>query len=142
MRMAIKKPKKSKSAKTDARAAIGIMGGSGLYEMNGLTNTREIRVKTPFGDPSDAMVLGTLEGKRVAFLARHGRGHRILPSEINYRANIYAMKVLGVERIISVMAVGSLKEDIRPGELLTQDQFFTRTKNTALIVFWYACVAD
>lgn len=77
--MAIKKPKKSKSARTDASAAIGIMGGSGLYEMNGLTNTREIRVKTPFGDPSDAMVLGTLEGKRVAFLARHGRGHRILP---------------------------------------------------------------
>ncbi len=80
--MAIKKPKKTKSAKADDRATIGIIGGSGLYEMNGLTNTREIRVKTPFGDPSDAMVLGTLEGKRVAFLARHGRGHRILPSEI------------------------------------------------------------
>jgi 5'-methylthioadenosine phosphorylase len=97
--------------------------------MTGLTNTREIRVKTPFGDPSDAIVLGTLEGKRVAFLARHGRGHRILPSEINYRANVYAMKLLGVERIISVSAVGSLKEDLRPGEFLVPDQFFDRTKN-------------
>src|ERR1700730_16629382 len=131
MRMAIKKPKKSKSAKTDATAAIGIMGGSGLYEMNGLTNTREICVKTPFGDPSDALVLGTLEGKRVAFLARHGRGHRLLPSEINYRANIYAMKSLGVERIISVSAVGSLKEDLQPGEFLVPDQFFDGTKNRA-----------
>src|SRR6202521_2294539 len=128
MRMAIKKPKKSKSAQTDATAGIGIMGGSGLYEMNGLTNTREICVKTPFGDPSDALVLGTLEGKRVAFLARHGRGHRLLPSEINYRANIYAMKSLGVERIISVSAVGSLKEDLQPGEFLVPDQIVDRTK--------------
>src|SRR3981081_4100885 len=135
MRMGIKKPKKSKGAKTDARAAIGIIGGSGLYEMNGLSNTREIRVKTPFGDPSDAMVLGTLEGKGVAFLARHGRGHRILPSEINYRANIYAMKLLGVERIISVSAVGSLKEDLQPGEFLVPDQFFDRTKNRACTFF-------
>ena len=133
--MAIKKPKMSKRAKTEARAAIGIIGGSGLYEMNGLSNTREIRVKTPFGDPSDAMVLGTLEGKRVAFLARHGRGHRILPSEINYRANIYAMKLLGVERIISVSAVGSLKEDLQPGEFLVPDQFFDRTKNRACTFF-------
>ncbi|MCU1315333.1 MAG: mtaP, partial [Candidatus Acidoferrum typicum] len=139
--MAIKKPKKSKSARTDASAAIGIMGGSGLYEMNGLTNTREIRVKTPFGDPSDAMVLGTLEGKRVAFLARHGRGHRILPSEINYRANIYAMKLLGVERIISVSAVGSLKEDLQPGEFLIPDQFFDRTKNRACTFFGDGVVA-
>src|ERR1700674_4730181 len=114
--MAATKAKRSKSAKTGAKAVIGIIGGSGLYSMAGLTNTREIRVKTPFGDPSDAIVLGTLEGKRVAFLARHGRGHRILPSEINYRANIYAMKLLGVERIISVSAVGSLKEDLQPGE--------------------------
>src|SRR5579862_5465698 len=85
---------------------IGIIGGSGLYSMSGLTDTREVRVKTPFGDPSDAIVIGTLEGRRVAFLARHGRGHRISPSEINYRANVCAMKMLGVERIISVSAVG------------------------------------
>jgi len=139
--MAIKKPKKTKSAKADDRATIGIIGGSGLYEMNGLTNTREIRVKTPFGDPSDAMVLGTLEGKRVAFLARHGRGHRILPSEINYRANIYAMKLLSVERIISVSAVGSLKEDLQPGEFLVPDQFFDRTKNRACTFFGDGIVA-
>jgi len=139
--MAIKKPKKTKSAKADDRATIGIIGGSGLYEMNGLTNTREIRVKTPFGDPSDAMVLGTLEGKRVAFLARHGCGHRILPSEINYRANIYAMKLLSVERIISVSAVGSLKEDLQPGEFLVPDQFFDRTKNRACTFFGDGIVA-
>ena len=139
--MAIKKPKMSKRAQAEARAAIGIMGGSGLYEMSGLTNTREIRVRTPFGNPSDAMVLGTLEGKRVAFLARHGRGHRILPSEINYRANIYAMKLLGVERIISVSAVGSLKEDLQPGEFLVPDQFFDRTKNRACTFFGDGIVA-
>ena len=127
--MAAKKAKKSKSAKPETKATIGIIGGSGLYSMGGLTNTREIRVRTPFGDPSDAIVLGTLEGKRVAFLARHGRGHRMLPGEINYRANVYAMKLLGVERVISVSAVGSLKEDLRPGEFLVPDQFFDRTKN-------------
>jgi len=98
-------------------------------------------VKTPFGEPSDAVVLGTFEGKRVAFLARHGRGHRILPSEINYRANIYAMKLLGVERIISVSAVGSLKEDLRPGEFLVPDQFFDRTKNRAATFFGDGLVA-
>ena len=129
--MAAKKPGKGQSKRNAAQAAIGIIGGSGLYSMSGLTNTREIRVKTPFGDPSDVIVLGTLEGKRVAFLARHGRGHRILPSEINYRANIYAMKLLGAERIISVSAVGSLKEELRPGEFLVPDQFFDRTKNRA-----------
>src|SRR5580704_8075362 len=112
--MAAGKAGKSKSAKTQAE--IGIIGGSGLYSMNGLTKTREVRVKTPFGEPSDAIVLGMLEGKRVAFLARHGRGHRILPGEINFRANVYAMKLLGVERIISVRAVGSLMEDLQPGE--------------------------
>src|SRR5215472_1437266 len=127
--MAAKKAKKGKSKANAAQASIGIIGGSGLYAMSGLTDTREVRVKTPFGDPSDALVLGTLEGKRVAFLARHGRGHRILPSEINFQANIYAMKLLGVERIISVSAVGSLKEDLRPGEFLVPDQFFDRTKN-------------
>jgi 5'-methylthioadenosine phosphorylase len=122
------KNKKGTPAKVSAMAAIGIIGGSGLYSMSGLTDAREIRVKTPFGDPSDAIVLGILEGKRVAFLARHGRGHRILPSEINFRANIYAMKQLGVGRIISVSAVGSLQEDLRPGEFLVPDQFFDRTK--------------
>src|ERR1700758_696797 len=126
--MAAKKAGKPKNTKAAAQATIGIIGGSGLYAMSGLTNAREIRVKTPFGEPSDAIVLGTLEGKRVAFLARHGRGHRILPSEINFRANICAMKELGVDRIISVSAVGSLQEDLRPGEFLVPDQFFDRTK--------------
>src|SRR5260370_26238397 len=98
MKMAAKKASKSKRAKSSAQAPIGIIGGSGLYAMNGLTNTRETRVKTPFGDPSAVIVLGTLEGKRIAFLARHGRGHRILPSEINYLANVHAMKLLALER--------------------------------------------
>jgi 5'-methylthioadenosine phosphorylase len=111
-----------------SKITIGIIGGSGLYSMAGFTDTREIRVSTPFGDPSDQIVTGTLEGKRVAFLARHGRGHRLLPSEINFRANIYALKDLGVERVISVSAVGSLQEDLRPGEFLVPDQFFDRTK--------------
>ena len=139
--MAPKKTGKRKSRAKATQASIGIIGGSGLYTMNGLSNTREIRLKTPFGEPSDAVVLGTLEGKRVAFLARHGRGHRILPSEINYRANIYAMKLLGVERIISVSAVGSLKEDLRPGEFLVPDQFFDRTKNRASTFFGDGLVA-
>jgi len=120
--------KAGKSKKAGAQAEIGIIGGSGLYSMEGLTATREIKMKTPFGEPSDALVLGTLEGKRVAFLARHGRGHRILPSEINFRANVYAMKMLGVRRIISVSAVGSLKEELPPGEFLVVDQFVDRTK--------------
>src|SRR5215467_5766482 len=139
--MAAKKARKQKSKGSAARACIGIIGGSGLYSMSGLTATREIRVKTPFGHPSEAIVLGTLEGKRVAFLARHGRGHRILPSEINYRANIYAMKLLGVERIISASAVGSLKEDLRPAEFLVPDQFFDRTKNRASTFFGQGLVA-
>jgi 5'-methylthioadenosine phosphorylase len=126
--MAALKTKKTKRATTEPKATIGVIGGSGIYAMGGLTDTREIQVKTPFGDPSDAIVLGKLEGKRVAFLARHGRGHSILPSEINFRANIYAMKLLGVERIISVSAVGSLQEDLQPGEFLVPDQFFDRTK--------------
>ncbi len=104
---------KKKAAGKDA-VKIGIIGGSGLYHMAGLTKTREVRVKTPFGAPSDAIVIGTLEGKQVAFLARHGRGHLFSPSEINYRANIYALKVLGVERILSVSAVGSLRDDMPP----------------------------
>ncbi len=108
-------------------ASIGIMGGTGLYEIEGLKDVREIRLETPFGDPSDPFVLGTLEGKRVAFLSRHGRGHRLLPAEINYRANIYGFKMLGACRIISVNSVGSLKADIRPRDIVLADQFFDRT---------------
>ncbi len=126
--MAGAKKKNTKSVGKEGEAAIGIIGGSGLYSMGGLTDTREVRLKTPFGEPSEAIVIGTLEGQRVAFLARHGRGHRILPSEINFRANIYALKLVGVERIISVSAVGSLKEELRPGEFLVVDQFVDRTK--------------
>ena len=109
------------------QAEIGIIGGSGLYAMPGLTGVHEERVATPFGDPSDAFVLGELEGRKVAFLARHGRGHRILPSELNFRANIYAMKKLGVERIVSLSAVGSLKEEHKPGDFVVVDQFIDRT---------------
>jgi 5'-methylthioadenosine phosphorylase len=107
---------------------IGIIGGSGLYNMPGLEKPREVRVKTPFGDPSDALVVGTLEGKRVAFLSRHARGHRFLPGEINYRANIHAMKQMGAERIISVSAVGSLQEELKPLDFLIPDQFYDRTR--------------
>ena len=108
-------------------AEIGIIGGSGLYAMPGLTGVREHVVETPFGDPSDALILGELEGRKVAFLARHGRGHRLLPSELNFRANIYAMKQLGVERILSVSAVGSLKEEHKPTDFVIPDQFIDRT---------------
>src|SRR6202521_509067 len=119
---------KSKKAKPKSEPVkIGIIGGSGLYSMDGLTDMREGRVKTPFGDPSDAIVIGTLEGLRVAFLARHGRGHRFSPSDINYRANICALKLLGVERVISVSAVGSLRDDLPPLDFLIPDQFFDRT---------------
>ncbi|MGA3293105.1 MAG: S-methyl-5'-thioadenosine phosphorylase [Candidatus Acidiferrales bacterium] len=120
---------------------IGIIGGSGLYQMAGLTDTREVRIKTPFGDPSDALVIGTLEGRRVAFLARHGRGHVLTPSEINYRANICAMKLLGVEQIISVGAVGSLREDLPPLDFLMPDQFFDRTRGRAATFFGGGVVA-
>ncbi len=108
-------------------AEIGIIGGSGLYSMPGLTETREVQLETPFGAPSDSLVLGMLEGRKVAFLARHGRGHRLLPSELNFRANIYAMKMLGVGRIISVSAVGSLKEEHKPTDFVMPDQFIDRT---------------
>jgi len=132
---------RGKKSGKGATATIGVIGGSGLYSMPGLKDTREIRVKTPFGEPSDAIVVGTLEGKRVAFLARHGRGHRILPSEINFRANICAMKQLGVERIMSASAVGSLQEDLRPGEFLIADQFVDRTKNRVSTFFGGGLVA-
>ena len=140
--MAASKKAKGKSARPkEPVATIGVIGGSGLYSMSGLSNTREIAVKTPFGDPSDKFVVGTLEGKKVAFLARHGRGHRILPSELNFRANIYAMKLLGVERIISVSAVGSLQENLRPGEFLVPDQFFDSTKGRKSTFFGNGLVA-
>ena len=131
----------SKAKAKSEPVRIGIIGGSGLYQMAGLTDTREVRVKTPFGDPSDAIVVGTLEGRRVAFLARHGRGHLFSPSEINYRANICAMKMLGVEQIISVSAVGSLREDLAPTEFLIPDQFFDRTRGRKATFFGEGVVA-
>jgi len=107
---------------------IGIIGGSGLYEMAELRDRSEVAVETPFGPPSERLVLGTISGRRVAFLARHGRGHRLLPSELNFRANIYAMKKLGVERIISASAVGSLKQELAPLDIVLPDQFVDRTR--------------
>jgi len=120
---------------------IGIIGGSGLYSMPGLTKVKEVRLKTPFGKPSDAYVLGTLEGRKVAFLARHGRGHRILPTELNFRANIYGFKQLGVERIVSISAVGSLKEEHKPLEFVIPDQFFDRTRHRVDTFFGKGIVA-
>jgi 5'-methylthioadenosine phosphorylase len=111
-----------------AKGLIGIIGGSGLYQMDGVRVTGEKMVETPFGKPSDAILLGQVNGCDVAFLPRHGRGHRILPHEINYRANIFAMKMMGIETIISVSAVGSMKEGIHPGHLVIVDQFVDRTK--------------
>jgi len=110
-----------------AKAEIGIIGGSGLYNMDGLTEVHEEQVETPFGSPSEAFLLGKLEGRDVAFLARHGKGHRILPSELNFKANIYAMKKLGVTSILSVSAVGSLKEEHKPTDFVIPDQFIDRT---------------
>ncbi len=111
--------------------SIGVIGGSGLYEMEGLTDVKSVRVETPFGEPSDEYITGMLGDAKMVFLPRHGRGHRLLPSEVNYRANIYGMKKLGVEWIISVSAVGSMKEDIKPGHIVVVDQFFDRTKGRA-----------
>jgi len=110
-----------------ARSIIGVIGGSGLYQMAGLENVREVEVKTPFGKPSDKFVRGVLDGVEFLFLPRHGKGHRWLPTEVNSRANIFAMKKLGVERIISVSAVGSLREEIAPGHVVVPDQFIDRT---------------
>lgn len=125
--------------KTDIK--IGVIGGSGLYEMEGLNGIKKITVKTPFGAPSGPYITGTLEGHRVAFLSRHGAGHKWLPSEINYRANIYGMKMLGVERIISVSAVGSMREHIQPGHLVLPDQFYDHTKNRKSTFFGEGVVA-
>src|SRR5277367_3707572 len=121
-------------------AEIGIIGGSGLYSMSGLTNTREQRITTPFGNPSDAFMLGNLAGRRVAFLSRHGRGHLLLPSELNFRANIFAMKMLGVERIFSVSAVGSLKEEHKPTDFIIPDQFIDRTFHRESTFFGHGIV--
>lgn len=110
-----------------SEATIGIIGGSGIYKMAGLEDVKEVAINTPFGKPSDAFIIGQLEGVRVAFLPRHGRGHRIMPSELPFRANIYGMKMLGVERIISASAVGSLKEEHKPLDIVLPDQFIDRT---------------
>jgi len=120
---------------------IGIIGGSGLYDMAELTDREERQVSTPFGDPSSAYVLGTLRGKRVAFLARHGVGHRIMPSELNFRANIYGFKALGVEYILSASAVGSLKDEYKPLDLVIPDQFVDRTRGRVSTFFGHGLVA-
>src|SRR5579862_960252 len=139
---AAKKSGGSAKAKGNAGPVkIGIIGGSGLYAMAGLTETREMRIKTPFGEPSDPLMVGKLEGKTVAFLARHGRGHRYSPSEINYRANICAMKMAGVERIISISAVGSLRNDFEPLDFMIPDQFFDRTRLRVATFFGGGVVA-
>jgi len=119
-----------------AECTIGVIGGSGLYEMEGLTDVRTVAVDTPFGTPSDDYVTGVHNGVKMVFLPRHGRGHRLLPSEVNYRANIFGMKMLGVERIISVSAVGSLKEEIPPGDIVIPDQFIDRTKGVRKDTFF------
>lgn len=123
------------------RADIGIIGGSGLYEIEGLRNVTRVTVRTPFGTPSDAIVLGELDGVRIAFLSRHGLGHRISPAEINFRANIYALKSLGVRRVISVSAVGSMKESIKPGDVVLPDQFIDLTKRRVSTFFEGGVVA-
>jgi 5'-methylthioadenosine phosphorylase len=123
------------------QAQIGIIGGSGLYSMPGFEVRKEIAIETPWGAPSEKFALGTLSGKPVAFLARHGRGHRISPSELNFRANIYGMKSLGVERIISLSAVGSLKEEHRPLDFVIPDQFFDRTRGRVSTFFGEGMVA-
>ncbi len=123
------------------QAQIGVIGGSGLYSMPGFEAQREVTIETPWGPPSDAYIVGKLAGKDVAFLARHGRGHRLMPSELNFRANIWGMKKLGVERIISLSAVGSLKEEHRPLDFVLPDQFFDRTRGRASTFFGEGLVA-
>jgi 5'-methylthioadenosine phosphorylase len=120
---------------------IGIIGGSGLYEMEDMTDVRHISLDTPFGQPSDAYIVGELKGIRVAFLPRHGRGHRLSPSELNFRANIYGFKKMGVERLVSITAVGSLKEHIRPLDIVIPDQFYDGTKQRASTFFGNGLVA-
>src|SRR5215510_9415517 len=120
---------------------IGIIGGSGLYDMAELTDREVRKIETPFGDPSGPYLVGTLRGERVAFLARHGVGHTLLPSELNFRANIFGFKVLGVERILSASAVGSLKHEYKPLDILVPDQFFDRTKGRISTFFGRGIVA-
>ncbi len=124
-----------------AKARIGIIGGSGLYKMDALKDVEEVQVQTPFGSPSDALILGTLDATPVAFLARHGRNHTLLPSELPFRANIYAMKQLGVEYLISASAVGSLKEEVKPLDMVVPDQFIDRTQNRVSTFFGEGIVA-
>jgi len=123
------------------KISIGVIGGSGLYEMEGLTRVTSVKVSTPFGKTSDDFIIGTLHGRRVAFLPRHGRGHRLLPTDINFRANIYGMKKLGVQRIISVSAVGSMKEKIKPGDIVIPEQFIDLTKHRRSTFFGNGVVA-
>ncbi len=132
---------KSKSKRQDKRVTVGVIGGSGLYDIEGLTSARSIRVRTPFGAPSDVITVGSLEGIRVAFLSRHGRGHVLNPSGINYRANIFALKSLGVSHVISVSAVGSMKESIQPGDVAIPDQFIDLTKRRVSTFFDEGIVA-
>jgi len=122
-------------------ADIGIIGGTGLYQMDGFTEVREVTVETPFGAPSDSLLVGSLDGRRVAFLPRHGRGHRILPHELNFLANVFAMKKLGVEWILSVSAVGSLKERYEPLHVVVPDQFIDRTRQRKSTFFGNGLVA-
>ncbi|NNF99413.1 MAG: S-methyl-5'-thioadenosine phosphorylase [Desulfobacteraceae bacterium] len=123
------------------KVPIGIIGGSGVYDMEQLSDVEEVTLKTPFGNPSDSYLVGTLENQRVAFLPRHGRGHRILPTELNYRANIFGFKLLGVTHILSVTAVGSLREDIHPLDIVVPDQFMDRTRQRASTFFGDGLVA-
>jgi 5'-methylthioadenosine phosphorylase len=117
------------------KGKIGVIGGSGLYAMSRLENVQEVQVETPFGAPSDTYITGTLQGRDMVFLPRHGRGHRIAPSALNFRANIYGLKQLGVEWVLSVSAVGSMREDIHPGDLVLPDQFFDRTRSRVSTFF-------
>lgn len=126
---------KRRAARTAPCAEIGVIGGSGLYDIDGMTDVQELRVSTPFGQPSDAIVVGRLGAARVAFLSRHGRGHRVNPTAINYRANIYALKTLGVRRIISISAVGSMQPDVEPGHVVLPDQFIDLTKRRVSTFF-------
>lgn len=125
--MAAQTKPQAKSVPKLPRVEIGILGGTGLYEIDGIKNVREYKLKTPLGDPSDAYIVGTLEGRQVAFLSRHSRGHRLLPSDVNYRANVYGFKMLGVERLISVNSVGSLRKEILPRDFVFADQFIDKT---------------
>ena len=123
------------------RAELGIIGGSGLYDMEGLTDREEVSISTPFGEPSGTIVLGTVEGRRLAFLPRHGVGHRLSPSEVPFRANIYALKTLGVHSVISISAVGSLREEIQPLDMVVPDQVIDRTKGRPSTFFSGGIVA-